>query len=536
MNNLFTLHHKRITPFLIALLIFIPLGIMSYTLICEDYHTENQAEITQNNKIADQAARYLNEYFYGYKSALQNLAATPPIIYENREATKRMMEDFDLARPEPSLFWVANSKGELVAKYPDEYMDQNILEQNFFKEAMKGKSFVGGPYTGTVTGQEIIVISVPYYRDGQVAGVVGVSIPLNELQNKLSIIQVGDSGYVALITLEGEILSHPNLAEYRKTYSFRQSPLYEALLVDKVESGNFDRTESEPERRLHSFVKLKEAPWVVVMVQPLQELKLKLQLIFVRNLVILLVVGMFVGLLIHYILLMRDMNNAERIKQAEKLAVVGELAAGVAHEIRNPLTSIKGFVQLIDLKKGSDVPPLYIETILDELDRIEQIVGEMVVLAKPALEEKSQVDLSALLHDTVNLMSPQASMRNVVLRVELEPELPPIQAVRNQLKQVMINLIKNSIEAIRDEGIVMVTATYQSENVLITVADNGKGISPEDLKKLGTPFFSTKDTGTGLGLMISYRIIQNHAGEISVESKLGVGTKFEIKLPVNSRK
>lgn len=534
MNTLFTLHHKRITSFLIALLIIIPLGIAGYSLIYQELHKEHEAEIAQNNQVANHAASYLNEYLSGYEVALRTFATTPSIVYENREETKRMLQDFDLVRPEPSLLWVANSKGELLAKYPDEYMDKNIRERDFFQESIKGKSFIGGPYTGAVTGLEIIVISVPYFRGSQVAGVVGVSIPLKELQKKLGVIQVSDTGYVALVNLKGEILGHPNLEEYRKTYSFRQSPLYEDLLVDKVESGYFDRTVNDPERRMHSFVKLKEAPWVVIAVQPLQDFEVTVRLSLGRNLLVLLIAGLFLGFLIHYILLLRDMNNAERIKQSEKLAVVGELAAGVAHEIRNPLTSIKGFVQLIDMKKGAELPPFYIETILDELDRIEQIVGEMVVLAKPANEAKSHVDLSTLIHDTVNLMSPQAAMRDVGLRIVIEPGLPLVEGVRNQLKQVLINLIKNSIEAMEgDKGEILITAIYQIGFILITVADNGKGIEPKVIEKIATPFFTTKDSGTGLGLMISYGIIQNHGGEVSVESKFGVGTEFRIKLPVN---
>lgn len=533
MNNIFAKYYKRITLFLIVLLILVPLGIMGYSLIYKEIYKDNQALITKNNQDANHAAGYLNEYLYGYKSALRGLAATPSVIHEDREETIRIMQDFYLARTEPSLFWVADSRGEIVAKYPDEYMNQNILEREFFKESMEGKSFVGGPYISTITGQEIIVVSVPYFRGDQVVGVAGVSIPLYELQKKLNVVQVGGTGYVGLINLKGDILSHPNLEEFRKTYSFQQSTLYELLLNNQAESGNFDRSENDQGRVIHSFVKLKEAPWVVLAVQHLQEFDLKMRTSLGQNIIGLLIVGLLLGFLIHYLLLLRDMNNADKIKQREKLAVVGELAAGVAHEIRNPLTSIKGFVQLIDLKKGAELPPFYIGTILDELDRIEQIVGELVVLAKPANEKKSQVDLSSLLQDTVNLMSPQAAMQNVGLRVEIEPGLPFVEGVRNQLKQVLINLIKNSIEAIGEEGEIVITATYQSRHILITVADNGKGIEPEVIEKIATPFFSTKDSGTGLGLMISYGIIHNHGGEISVESKFGVGTEFRIKLPVN---
>jgi signal transduction histidine kinase len=532
LKTLLNNNHTRFARVLVVILILIPLMIISYPLIFEESQRVRQEEITKNNQMADLTAHYLNDYIYGHKATLKNLAATDAVLAEDRDAIQQIMKDFDLAHPEPSLYWVADSSGTLIAKYPDSYMDKSIQDRDFFKETMKGQTFTGGPYIGRVTGLEVIVVSVPYYRNHEIAGVVGISIPLDELQKKLAMIQVGHTGYASLINMGGEVLSHPDLKEFRKTYSFENSPIYDALIHRQADRGFFDQ--SPQERKMHSFVKIIEAPWVVVIVQPLDDFNLKLSESLGRNSFILFVVILFLALLIHYMLLLRDRKNAEKIKQTEKLAVVGELAAGVAHEIRNPLTAIKGFVQLIDLKKGPDVPPLYIETILDELDRIEQIVGEMVVLAKPTLEEKSQVNLATLLEDTVNLMFPQASMKNVEIHLTVEPGMPLIEGVRNQLKQVMINLIKNAIEALEKGGTITIRADYQSEKVLISVADDGEGFGTEILKKLGTPFFTTKKNGTGLGLMTSYRIIQNHAGEISVKSQLDIGTEFRITLPVKT--
>lgn len=533
MNNLFRIQHGRITAFIIAILIIMPLIIISYPLLIEESQRVRKAEITKNAQMADLTAHYLDEYIYGYKNTLQSLAATNAVISEDREAIQEIMKDFDLANPEPSLFWVADASGTLIAKYPDQYMDQGIQDREFFTETMTGKIFTGGPYYGRVTGLEVIVVSVPYYRDNKVAGVVGVSIPLIELQNRLSRIQFGPTGYASLITMGGVLLSHPDLLEFRRSYSFSNSPIYEGLILNQAERGSFDELD---EGKMHSFVRLKEAPWVVVIIQPLYDSSLKVYQSLGRNVIILIVVGLFLALLIHYILLLRDMNNAEKNKEKEKLAVVGELAAGVAHEIRNPLTSIKGFVQLIDQKKGPEIPEFYTQIVLEELDRIEQIVGEMVILAKPAQETKGQIDLIPLLQDTVNLMSPQALMRNVVLRLKVEPGLPLIEGVRNQLKQVLINLIKNAIEAMEDGGSVAIEATYQAEKVFISVTDTGEGIPPEVLGKLATPFFTTKDNGTGLGLMISYRIIQNHHGKITVQSKVGIGTEVTLKLPISQNK
>lgn len=529
MINLFQINHRRFTRVLITFLVLIPVLIISYPLLIEGSQRERQAEITKNQQMADLTANYLDGYIYGYKATLQKFANTRAILTEDPEAIQKIMEDFALAYPEPSLFWVSDARGTLVAKYPDRYMDQNIVDREFFLESMEGRVFTGGPYIGRVTGIEVIVVSVPYYRENQVAGVVGVSIPLYELQKKIATIEVGKSGYASLITMEGATLSHPQLQEFRKSYSFRDSPIYEQLILQEAERGSFDEVEKD---QMQSFSRLREAPWVVVIVQPLDDSFLKVYQVLGRNLLLLIVAMLFLGLLVHYITLLKDKNHAEKIKQTEKLAIVGELAAGVAHEIRNPLTSIKGFIQLIDLKKGPEIPPFYTQIVLDELDRIEQIVGDMVVLARPAPEIKAPIDLIHLLNDTLNLMSSQAFMRDVDLRLEVEPGLPLVEGVQSQLKQVLINLIKNGIEAIENKGSVTIQATYEADQILINVKDTGRGIPFEVMSKLATPFFTTKESGTGLGLMISYRIIQNHHGEIKVESKVGSGTEVTIKLPI----
>lgn len=534
MDRGFLINHRKRVWILSVLLILIPICIMGYILLYEQLQEESQAELTKNMQITEIAAHSVDEFIEMNKVTLQNLASMESVKQEHRPEITQILYNFDLAHPEPSLYWVAKADGSLVAKYPDDYLDQSISDRDFFKESMQGKTFTGGPYIGRVTGYEIIVISEPYYRDNKIAGVVGMSIPLSELQKRLAAIKVGQSGYASLLTQDGQVLSHPNLEEFRKSYSFKASPLYQKLKVLGATSGSFDDSPNETDRKMHSFVTLKEAPWVVVIAQPLSEFNRKVIQTLSRNIVVIILLVLLLALLIHYLLLLRDISNAEKNKQTEKLAMVGELAAGVAHEIRNPLTAIKGFIQLIGEKKG-EIPDFYIETIQEELNRIEQIVGGMVVLAKPALETKNDVDLSQVLQDTVNLMGPQARLQEVELSLKLEPGLPPMYGVRNQLKQVFINLIKNAIEAMENGGTVIIQASHKADKLLISVEDTGKGIPKDMLDQLGTPFFTTKEEGTGLGLTVTYRIIQNHKGEVYVQSKVGVGTQFKITFPSHKK-
>ncbi|MFN7249417.1 MAG: ATP-binding protein [Anaerobacillus sp.] len=222
----------------------------------------------------------------------------------------------------------------------------------------------------------------------------------------------------------------------------------------------------------------------------------------------------------------------EQVRRSEKLSIAGELAASVGHEIRNPLTSIKGFVQLLEEKDQGN--KLYYEIMSKELNRIDHIVGELLLLAKPQKIYFSKNDLSIIVSDIVSLLEPQANMNNVSIHFEAKQAVI-IDCEENLLKQLFINIIKNAIEAYSEKGTVWVEITkVSSESVLVTVVDKGSGISEEFLTRLGEPFYSSKEKGTGLGLTVSHKIVERHNGTIRYSSQERTGTKVEIELPVKN--
>lgn len=221
-------------------------------------------------------------------------------------------------------------------------------------------------------------------------------------------------------------------------------------------------------------------------------------------------------------------ETEERLKRTEKLSVVGELAASVAHEIRNPLTSLKGFVQLME---GDDpTRQMYYKVMLDELDRINEIVSEFLMLAKPQKLVFKQTDLAHILKSVMSLLESQANLYGVEMSLEIKRALPLIECEPNQLKQLFINIIKNSIEA-SSRNVNVILDMKDSQYVSVKVEDNGCGISEERMKHLGEPFYSSKEKGTGLGLTVSYRILESHKGRIQFESKKEEGTVVEVLLP-----
>lgn len=232
----------------------------------------------------------------------------------------------------------------------------------------------------------------------------------------------------------------------------------------------------------------------------------------------------------------RDISSLKKTEQLlvtkEKLSVVGELSAGIAHEIKNPLTSIKGFIQLI--QKSGKANRLHVDMVLSEIDRINEIVSELLVLSKPQTKELTLIPILDIIRYVTSLVSNEAQKNNISIEIVDIKEDMLIRGDKNNLKQVFINLIKNSMEAMPAGGKIEISGCYDTvEGVSITVRDDGSGISPSNLEMLGDPFFTSKEKGMGLGLTITKKIIQEHKGQLKIESEEGNGTAVSVILPTH---
>lgn len=220
----------------------------------------------------------------------------------------------------------------------------------------------------------------------------------------------------------------------------------------------------------------------------------------------------------------------------EKVHTMSQVAASIAHEVRNPLTTVLGFLKLI--KKNSlskEKIDQYIDISIDELLRTEKIISDYLSISKPLTSLQEQIVLNDLLQNTVEIMIPYASMNNVELEIE-KTDLSIIIANPEEMKQMLVNFLKNAIEACTDAsmGRVFIHLTKQKDQIELTISDNGIGMTEEQIEKLGTIYFSTKSSGTGLGLTYSYQVIRSLNGSVSVRSELNCGTVFTIKLPIGS--
>lgn len=251
------------------------------------------------------------------------------------------------------------------------------------------------------------------------------------------------------------------------------------------------------------------------------------------------------------ILLLRDLTRRremeEDLKRSDRLAMLGTLAAGLAHEIKNPLGGIKGAAQLLRRALARDSSLVeYAEIMIREVDRVNHLIEQLLDLSRPATLNLAALNIHELLDQVLLLERETAQEKNIEVRKRFDPSLPPVYGDRPQLVQVFLNLIKNAFQAMSDQGHLTITTRMETDFhireegkepgkfIWVDIQDDGLGIREEDLPHIFSPFFTTKNNGTGLGLAICYRIIKEHGGLIRVESRESEGSVFRVSLRVTT--
>lgn len=247
-----------------------------------------------------------------------------------------------------------------------------------------------------------------------------------------------------------------------------------------------------------------------------------------------------------YVMLVRDLTTtraeAEKNLESERLNALTLLAAGVAHEIGNPLNSLDIHLQLLGRKlrklPPGDRQPLeeHLSTAREEIHRLDGILKNFLHAVRPTAPNRERQDLHELLHETLRLLEPELETRQIAVELDLAASLPPVAIDRGQFQQVFYNLIRNAYQAITGSGgHITIRTRVNDYEYVISIEDNGTGISPEHMGALFEPYRTTKSSGSGLGLLIVRRIIREHGGEIAIESEVNQGTRVLIHLPRTER-
>ncbi len=228
--------------------------------------------------------------------------------------------------------------------------------------------------------------------------------------------------------------------------------------------------------------------------------------------------------------------HQREIERAQQLATVGELASGLAHEIKNPVIGISNGLDLLRMKMDQN-PRMELITgeMSRELTRIDNAIRSLLAFARPPAPHRSTTDANRIMESALTLVQPSAEKEGITVRLETEPKLPPLVADAEMLRQALVNLLVNAVQATTGGGVIKVSTAACDGGVRFTVQDTGPGIPPEKLEHIFRPFFTTRHEGTGLGLSISRKIVEQHGGQISVKSELGKGTAFRIEIPLGQR-
>jgi two-component system sensor histidine kinase HydH len=246
--------------------------------------------------------------------------------------------------------------------------------------------------------------------------------------------------------------------------------------------------------------------------------------------------GTFLG----YIILFRDLTEVQELKReietSRRLASLGRLAAGIAHEIRNPLSSIKGFATYFKERyRENSEDNNTADIMIQEVDRLNRVIGQLLEFARPMAIHKKAISLQTLMRQALKMIERQAKERDITVQADLPSDIQEVPVDPDKVNQVLLNLYLNAIEAMQKGGTLTVALSRESDasRVKIVVSDTGVGISKDDLEHIFDPYFTTRQTGTGLGLAIVHRILESHNGEVRVQSEPGLGTTVSVYLPVS---
>jgi two-component system, sporulation sensor kinase D len=500
------LNYKRsLTSVLKKILIYFIVTVIPSIAISFSFAKQQVQDFENDNKRTAESyavfhSRNIENFIGETVGRLEMLATVINVQHNNLNDIEKILQDTHKKDPRFSGFYWVNPDGDLIGSSNPLSSQISVSDRDYFQRALKtGKTSISEAHIGRVTGRFIITIATPLVENSKVKGVLLSSLRIDEIENTIR----------NVLKDEIIILSDANAQTLINTSS----------TTNKVNS-------------IEESIELDFLPWTIT-ARIIPEDAQVFQHSFFLNLIITFTITNIIFLLILYFLLRLKIKNENEQNEKQKLELIGNLAASTAHEIRNPLTGIKGLVKLISEEYPDRKTKFYFEVIQKEIERINAIVSELLVLGKPSAYQLKSYNANDILKEIEPIIHSEANYMNVQLIIHYFTEDLPISCVKDHLKQVILNLSKNSLHAMPTGGKLTISLEKRFDSCIIIVEDNGVGIAKEKLDQVFNPFFTMKKDGSGLGLTVCKRIIDTYEGNIIIKSTLQRGTKVEITLPLS---
>lgn len=485
--------------FLYITIVLLPTIVLSSFLIFKEIHEKHQDLITEADQTASLYKNQLDRLIGETEAGIEMLAKVINKKTGSLEEIETILEESNKEDPRFAGFYYANAKGDLLVGSTSITKNVNLLEYDFIQSAIiTGKTKISPLVNDYLGERKLISIATPINStDGGSTGLLLVNLRTDYIQNIMRVL----------------------------------TPEKEISVIDRNNQVIFKTTQSQSNGNFYSETIMEQAPWTIkVQVDELSKDWLLKTIIFYFFILFILTNAIY--LLIKYQLLRKDAAFERMQNESQKLELVGQLAASTAHEIRNPLTGIKGLIKLLSEKYNDEEDQFYFSVIGEEINRINEIISEFLVLGKPTADFLDVHDVNAIMNELHPLIQSEANLYNIQFQVNMDQSPKFIHCVKDHIKQVILNLTKNALEAMKNGGLLTITTVIENDHCLISIKDTGTGIPQEILGKIFDPFFTLKDTGTGLGLVVCRRIVNMYNGDITISSTENIGTEVIVTFPL----
>ncbi len=498
------LNVKLRNTFLYISLVILPTLCISSILFLHQKYTLEKENKQAAHTVVFLYKDYLDRYLGEATSALEMLAMVISAKAQNDNEIQQVLHGTDESDERFTGLYYANTDLKVTLSSLGLKNSIDITDRSYAKEALKNKqTTVSSAITDRASGHKVIVIATPVFnKNKDVSGLLLATLRSDYIATSLNAIKP---------KYHFEVLD-----KYGITFLHDNNPKFSPKLTQQI------------------TVPLTRLPWSVsIYPLPIQQNVLYRD-IFMECLITLFLMNILF-LVVKYILLKRQTKLERKQSEVQKLELVGSLAASTAHEIRNPLTGIKGLVTLLKETHTNEKDQFYFSVIEQEIERINGIVSEFLILGKPTAIIEKTYDLRDIVKAVSLIIQSEANLHNVQLSIHMAENPIPIRCSNDHIKQVILNITKNAFEAMSPDDTLTITIEANESTAQLQIIDTGKGIPKHIQKHIFHPFFTNKDTGTGLGLVVCKRIIEMYNGQITIESTENIGTTVCIILPLHSQ-